>query len=258
MPPQRGAKSRSAGRGLEAAGEALPDPARVPWAIPAAHLPGRQGARGAGRGHRGGGRAACPRRTPAAAQVLPPEPEPVAMQRSRGRRCRGGARRGRGWRRGWARPRAAHQRSGATAAALLRIAPPPSAPTGESARHPRPARPMPAYPLCAVPGTKRLLLPHTAPPIWGQKVLLDLRSISLSLSSAPHLQPRSGPHLNPSSSYCIHWWGAFRQRKSGPPESGLDFNPTHLPLCDCEETRKQKIKQFNTHCWPAGHSHLLK
>lgn len=186
--PNRGLKAA-----VRAAGEALPDPARVPWAIPAAHLPGRQGARGAGRGHRGRGRAACPRRTPAAAQVLPPEPKPVAMQRSRGRGCRGGARRGRGWRRGWARPRAAHQRSGAKAAALLRIAPPPSVRTGESARHPWPARPMPAYPLCAVPGTKRLLLPHIAPPIWGQKVLLDLRSISLSLSSAPHSSLTAAP-----------------------------------------------------------------
>lgn len=190
MPPLPGAKSRSAGRRVGAAGEALPEQARVPWVIPAAHLPGRQGARGAVRGHRGGGRAACPRRTPAAAQVLPPEPEPVAVQRCRGRGCRGGARRGRGWRLGWARPPAAHPRSGATAAALLRIAPPPPAPTGESAGHPRPAWPMPGYPLCAAPGTKRLLLPHTALPIWSQKVLLDEIHLPVTLlsSAAPASQ----------------------------------------------------------------------
>lgn len=103
-----GAGSRSAGRGAGGAGEASraptplpgPRPARAPQAVPAAHLPGGQGARGADRGHRRGGRAACPRRTPAVAQVQPPEPEPGAVPRSHGRGGRGGARRGRGRRRG--------------------------------------------------------------------------------------------------------------------------------------------------------------
>lgn len=156
-----------------------------------------------------------PRRTPAAAQVLPPEPEPVAVQRSRGRGCWGGARQGRGRRRGRARPWAAHPRSGATVATRMRIAPQLSAPTGES-----PRRPMPGYAMCAAPRDReRAPSSHSSTYLGPESSsVLDLRSTCLSLSPPPLLLPCSGPHLSPLSSYRIHWWGAFKQRKSRPPE----------------------------------------
>lgn len=164
------AGSRSAGRQPEARGRPGPAPAPTPQpgprAAPAAHLPRGQGVRGARRAHRGEGRAACPRRTPAAAQVLPPEPragrcaaEPQTRRPGRGAPGAGkAAGPGRAsvclsvqWGRG-RRPSAADWRRLGLGGGRPRDAPPPSALRRERSWRPRFAGPMPSVLAAQPPG----------------------------------------------------------------------------------------------------------
>lgn len=199
------------------AGEAWPRAHPPPGAAPAAHLPRGQGVRCARRAHRGGGRAACPRRTPAAAQVLPPEPragrcaaEPQTRRPGRGAPGAGkAAGPGRAsvclpaqWGRG-RRPSAADWRPG-LGGGRPRDVRPPSALTGERPGRPRSSGPMPRA-LAAQPpgaGTRSFLTqPH----------LFVARKFSQTCGPPPRhsplpppqLPPRSAPHLSPSSSHRI-------------------------------------------------------
>lgn len=120
-----------------------------------------------------------------------------------------------------------------------------------------PPGPCRAPPLRSPQGPELAPSSHSPTYLWPESSLKPEVHLPVTLPSPP-APARSGPHLSPSSSYCIGG-GAFMLRKTQPPESGLGFNIPFCPLTDCvQHTRRQKITQFSTHCAHTVHTRLLK